>query len=133
MPSALQPRLKPSLETDESIMNTTLRFLNLNIHGSWHGMIEQQVAYWHSLTAVTATELLLERQHNGRAAFRVQVRLEVSGGNLHAEAVARTLKLALIGASRDLEHQIQNHQNQRVERRAHQRELAAGAGSPSYP
>lgn len=108
-------------------MKTTLRFLGLNIHNSWHRLLEQHVDHWQRLTAVDATEVVLERQHEGKPAFRVQVRLEVSGGTLRVEAIARTLKAALSAATQDLERLIQDRQTQRVERRASERQLSAAA------
>lgn len=105
-------------------MKITFRFLNLNIHNSWYRILEQHVEHWQRLTAVTATEVVLERQREGRAAFRVQARLAVAGGILHAEAVARTLKAALLETTHDLERQIQDRQNQRVQRRANERQLS---------
>ena len=117
-------------ERNESTMKTTLRFMDLNIHNSWHRMLEQHVDHWQRLTAVTATEVVMERQRDGRPAFRVQVRLEVPGGTLRAEAIARTLKAALVEATQGLERQIQDRQTQRMERRASERQLSA-VSSPS--
>jgi ribosome-associated translation inhibitor RaiA len=99
-------------------MKTTLQFLGLDIHSSYYRMLEQHVDYWQRLTAVTATDVVMERQPQGKAAYRVQVRLEVSGGDFHTGAIARTLKAALLLASRDLETQIQTRKAKRVERRA---------------
>ena len=113
-------------------MKTTLRFLNLNIHNSWYRMLEQQVDHWQRLTAVTATEVVMERQRDGRPAFRVEVRLEVSGGALRAEAVARTLKAALVEVTQDLEHQIQARQTQRMKRRASERQPGAASGPRTH-
>ena len=109
-------------------MRTTLAFLNLNVHNSWYRMLDQHVDHWQRLTTVSATEVILERQGDGRPAFRVQVRLEVSGGTLQTEAIARTLRAALVEATQDLERQVQDRQTQRVERRASERQLSAAAG-----
>ena len=99
-------------------MKTTLQFLDLNIHNSWYRMLEQHVDYWQRLTSVTATDVVMERQPQGKPGFRVRARLAVSGGDFHAEAIARTLKAALHTASQDLETQIQARKAQRLERRA---------------
>ena len=101
-------------------MKTTLQFLGLNIHSSWYRLLEQHVDYWQRLAAVTATEVVMERQLQGRPAYRVQVHLEVSGGVLHAETIAHTLKAALLMASQELETQIQARKARRVARRASQ-------------
>jgi len=108
-------------------MRTTIEFLNLNIHNSWYRMLDQHVDHWQRLTAVSATEVIMERQLDGRPAFRVQVRLEVSGGTLHTEATARTLKAALVEATQDLERQVQDRQTRRVARRANERLLSAAS------
>ena len=99
-------------------MKTTLQFLGLNIHNSWYRLLEQHVEHWQRLTTVTAMDVVMERQHEGRPAFRVQVRLEASSGNLHTDAIARTPKAALLMVSKDLESQIQARKAQRAERRA---------------
>jgi ribosome-associated translation inhibitor RaiA len=110
-------------------MKTTFQFLGLDIHSSWYRILEQRVEYWQHLTAVRATEVVIERQSRGKLAFRVQVTLEVSSGNLHAEAFARTPKAALLLAGQDLETQIQARKAERVERRAtHHHPAAAPAG-----
>lgn len=116
----------------EALMKTTLRFLNLNIHNSWYGMLEQHLSHWARLTAVTATEVVMERQREGRATFRVQVVLKVPGLDLHAEAMGRTLRAALVDVTQDLERQIQDRQSQRVERRASERLLSAAACAPMH-
>lgn len=113
-------------------MKTTIRFLDLNVSNSWHRMLEQHVEHWQRLTAVSAAEVTMERQRDGRPAFRVQVRLEVPGATLHAEAIGRTLKAALGEATRDLERQVQDRQTRRVERRASERQLSTASGPPTH-
>jgi ribosome-associated translation inhibitor RaiA len=108
-------------------MKTTLQFLDLKIHNSWYRMLEQHADHWQRLTAVTATEVVVERQREGRPGIRVQVRLEVSGGTLHSEAFAGTLKAALVDATQDLERQVHDRQAQRVERRASERQFSAAS------
>ena len=95
-------------------------------------MLEQHVDHWQRLTAVSATEVVMERQHEGKPAFRVQVSLKVSGPDLHTEAKGRTLKAALIEATQDLERQIQDRQTQRLERRASERQLSAASALPIH-
>jgi hypothetical protein len=60
-------------------MKTTLRFLSLNAQPAWHRQVEEQLKHLHSLTAITAAEVVLEHQRKTKPAFRVQVRLEVPG------------------------------------------------------
>ncbi len=110
-------------------MRTTYQFLGFDPRGSSYRMLEQHVDYWQHLTAVAATEVVIERQPQAGPAFRVQARLEVPGGHLQAEAVARTFKAALLRASTDLETQIEARKARRLERRAsnpHSAPAAAG-------
>jgi ribosome-associated translation inhibitor RaiA len=95
-------------------------------------MLEQHVDHWQRLTAVTATEVIMERQHESRAAFRVQVSLKASGQDLRTEASGRTLKAALIEATQNLERQIQDRQTKRLQRRASERQLSAASGPPIH-
>jgi ribosome-associated translation inhibitor RaiA len=117
-------------------MKTTLRYLSLNAHATWHRQVEEQLKHLHSLTAITAAEVVLEHQREAKPAFRVQVRLEVPGPGmhakatrhtrqaallihgpaLHAEARDNTLEAALLKATEDLEHQVQARQLRRMER-----------------
>jgi ribosome-associated translation inhibitor RaiA len=108
-------------------MKTTLQFLDLHIHNSWYPMLEQYLDHWQRLTAVTASEVVMERERDGRPTFHVRVSLKVSGPDLHTEANGPTLKAALIEATQDLERQIQGRQTQRVERRASERQLSAAS------
>lgn len=101
------------------MMKTTFQFNDLNIRSSWYPMLEQHVDYWQRLTAVTATEVVLERQHYGKSGFRVQVRLELSEGSVLAEGTASNLKSALLMASGELETKIQARKARRREGRAH--------------
>ncbi len=55
--------------------------MNLKIHTSWHRLLEQRVDYRQCLTAVTATELIMERQPQSRTASLIQVRPDISGGS----------------------------------------------------
>ena len=109
-------------------MKTTLRLLNFDLTSSWRRLLEQHVDQWQRLAAVSATEVVLERQHTAKPGFRLQVRLETSAGPLQVEAVAPSLRAALLEATRVLERQIHHRQDQRVERRAAARLLSeAGA------
>jgi len=105
-------------------MKTTLRYLSLNAQASWHCQVEEQLKHLHSLTPITAAEVVLEHQREAKPGFRVQVRLEVPGPvphakatrhtrqgarlihgpALHAEARDNTIEAALLKATRDLEH-----------------------------
>lgn len=110
--------------------------------------MEEQLKHLHSLTAITAAEVVLEHQREAKPAFRVQVRLEVPGPGLHvkatrhtrqaalllhgpalhAEARDNTLEAALLKATQNLEHQIQARQLRRLERGKSQLQLSAISG-----
>jgi ribosome-associated translation inhibitor RaiA len=126
-------------------MKTTLRYLSLNAQATWHRQVEAQLKHLHSLTAITAAEVVLEHQREAKPAFRVQVRLEVPGPGLHAkstrhtrqaallihgpalhaEAKDNTLEAALLKATRDLEHQVQARELKRLKRGKSQLQLSA--------
>ena len=129
-------------------MKTTLRYLSLNAQATWHRQVEEQLKYLHSLTAITAAEVVLEHQREAKPAFRVQVRLEVPGPGthsgaarraqraallvhgpaLHADARDNTLEAALLKATKDLEHQLQARQLRRMERGKSKLQLSAISG-----
>ena len=129
-------------------MKTTLRYLSLKAQATWHRQVEEQLKHLHSLTAITAAEVVLEHQREAKPAFRVQVRLEVPGPGLHAKATRHTrqaalrlhgpalhaeardntLEAALLKATQDLEHQIQARQLRRLERGKSQLQLSAISG-----
>src|SRR5207247_7764280 len=77
-------------------MKTTLRYLTLNAQATWHRQVEEQLKHLHSLTAITAAEVVLEHQLEAKPAFRVQVRLEVPGPGIHAKATRHTRQAALL-------------------------------------
>ena len=126
-------------------MKTTLRYLSLNAEAAWHRQVEEQLKHLHSLTSITAAEVVLEHQREAKPAFRVQVRLEVPGPGmhakatrhtreaarrihgpaLHAEARDNTLEAALLKATQDLEHQVQARQLRRLKRNKSQLQLSA--------
>jgi len=129
-------------------MKTTLRYLSLNAQATWHRQVEEQLKHLHSLTAITAAEVVLEHQREAKPAFCVQVRLEVPGPGvhpkatrhtrqaalllhgpaMHAEAKDNTLEAALLKATEDLEHQIQARQLRRIERGKSKLQLSAISG-----
>ena len=129
-------------------MKTTLRYLSLKAQATWHRQVEEQLKHLHSLTAITAAEVVLEHQRGTKPAFRVQMRLEVPGPGLHAhatrhtrdaalllhgpalhaEARDNTLEAALLKATQDLERQIQARQLRRLERGKSQLQLSAISG-----
>jgi ribosome-associated translation inhibitor RaiA len=129
-------------------MKTTLRYLSLNAHATWHRQVEEQLKHLQRLTAISAAEVVLEHQREAKPAFRVQVRLEVPGPGmhakatrhtrqaallihgpaLHAEARDNTLEAALLKATQDLEHQVQARQLRRMERGKSQLQLSAISG-----
>ena len=129
-------------------MKTTLRYRSLKAQATWHRQVEEQLQHLHGLTPITAAEVVLEHQREGKPAFRVQVRLEVPGPGLHAkatrhtrqaallihgpalhaEARGNTLEAALLKATRDLERQVQAGKLRRLERDKSQLQLSAISG-----
>jgi ribosome-associated translation inhibitor RaiA len=107
--------------------------------------VEEQLKHLHSLTPITAVEVVLEHQREARPAFRVRVRLEVPGPGphakaarhtrqgallihgpaLHAEARDNTLQAALLKATQDLEGQIQARKLRSLERGKSKLQLSA--------
>ncbi len=87
-----------------------LTYNSLDADVPWPALLTQQLDRWHSLTPITAAEVVLEHQRNDARAFRVKVRLALPGPGLRAEASDSTLEGALLLATRDLEHQIQARQ-----------------------
>ena len=129
-------------------MKTTLRYLNLNAKATWRRQVEEQLKHLHSLTAISAAEVVLEHQRDARPAFRVQVRLEVPGPGMHAQATQHTrqaallihgpalhatardntLEAALLKATQNLEHQVQARHLRRMERGKSKLQLGAISG-----
>ena len=129
-------------------MKTTLRYLSLNAQATWHRQVDEQLKHLHSLTAITAAEVVLEHQREAKPGFRVQVRLEVPGPGAHAKATRRTreaallilgpalraeardntLEAALLKATQDLEHQLQARQLRRREQGKSKLQLSAMSG-----
>jgi hypothetical protein len=58
--------------------------------------MEEQLKHLHSLTAITAAEVVLEHQREAKPAFRVRVGLEVPGPGMHPEATRHTRQAALL-------------------------------------
>lgn len=129
-------------------MKTTLRYLSLNAQATWHRQVEEQLNHLHSLTAITAAEVVLEHQDEAKPPFRVQVRLDVPGPGLHAKATRHTrqaallihgpalhaeardntLEAALLKTTRDLEHQVQARKLRRLKQGKSQLQLSAVSG-----
>ena len=109
-----------------------LTYTSLNTQVPWPALLAQQLDHWHSLTTITAAEVILERQWGDGQAFRVKVRLEAPGPGLRTEASDSTLEGALLMATRDLEHQIQARQTKPVGQVKNRRQPSAiskrGAG-----
>jgi len=134
-------------------MKTTLRYLSLNAQATWHRQVEEQLKNLHSLTPITAAEVVLEHQREAKPAFRVQVRLEVPGPvpdakatrhtrqgarlihgpALHAEARDNTLEAALLKATQDLEHQVQARELRRLKRGKSKLQLSAISSRWTHP
>jgi hypothetical protein len=47
-------------------MKTTLRYLSLKAQATWHRQVEEQLQHLHSLTPITAAEVVLEHQREGK-------------------------------------------------------------------
>src|SRR6266536_2585730 len=77
-------------------MKTTLQFVGLNACATWHRLVQQQLNYLQSLTAMTAAQAVLVHLQDARPAFRLP---------------------ALLKATQNLEHQIQARKTMRMERR----------------
>jgi ribosome-associated translation inhibitor RaiA len=90
-------------------MNATLTYTSLNAQVPWPALLAQQLDLWHSLTPITAAEVVLQHLRGDDQAFRVKVRLDVPvpGPGLRTEARDSTLEGALLMATQDLERQIQ--------------------------
>ncbi len=107
-------------------MKRTLRYLSLNAQATWHPQVEGQRQQLHSLTPITAVEVVLEHQRAAKPAPCVQIDQEVPGPGeharatrriqsavllvqgpaLHAEARGNMLEPALLKATRNLENQV---------------------------
>jgi ribosome-associated translation inhibitor RaiA len=126
-------------------MKTTLHYLSLNAQATWHHQVDQQLQHLHTLTPITAAEVVLKHQKEHHPSFRVQVRLEVPGPtppvgaarhkreaalllhgpSLQAEASDSTLEAALLKTTRNLAHQVQAHALRRQKRDKSQLQLSA--------
>jgi ribosome-associated translation inhibitor RaiA len=126
-------------------MKTTLRYLSLNAHATWHRHVEEQLEHLHGLTPMTSAEVVLEHEREGKPSFRVSVQLEVPGPGAHAtasrhtregalrvhgpalraEARGSTLEAALLKATRDLERQVKARALRHKERGKSQLQLSA--------
>jgi ribosome-associated translation inhibitor RaiA len=95
-------------------MKTTLTYSSLNTEAPWPALLTKQLNHWHSLATISSAEVVLEHQGDDARAFRVKVRLEVTGPGLRAEASDSTLEGALTGATLDLEQQIESRKAQPV-------------------
>ena len=96
-------------------MKTILTYTTLNAQAPWPSLLTQQLDHWHTLETITVAEVILEHEHHAGGAFRVKVRLEVSGPSLRADASDSTLEGALLRATRDLEEQIQGRKAKPLE------------------
>ena len=65
-------------------MKTTLRYLSLNAQATWHRQVEEQLKFLHSLTAITAAEVVLEHQRETKLQLSA-----ISGRWTHAQARRR--------------------------------------------
>jgi ribosome-associated translation inhibitor RaiA len=119
-----------------SEIKITFRYLNLTAQAVWRRLAREQLNHLHGLIAITAAEVVFEHQKEAKPAFRVQVRLEVPGPGLHAQATRHTrkatlllhgpalhaeardntLEAALLKATQDLEHQARASKLRRLER-----------------
>ena len=95
-------------------MKTTFRYDSLNADAPWPPLVTQQIEHLQSLTAITSSEIVLEHQRESNPSFRVQMRLDIAGSDLHAKASDNTLEAALSKATQDLSDQIQTRKTKPI-------------------
>ena len=119
-----------------SEIKTTFRYLSLTAKAVWRRLAKEQLNHLHGILPITAAEVVFEHQKEAKPAFRVQVRLQVPGPGLHAEATRHTrkaalllhgpalhaeardntLEAALLKVTQDLEHQVRASKLRRLDR-----------------
>jgi ribosome-associated translation inhibitor RaiA len=111
-------------------MKSTFRYNSVNNRGAWPPLFTQMLAYLHGLTTITATDVVLEHQRGAQPAYRVQVRLDLPGSDMHGAGSDDILEEAVLKATRDLERQIQARQTKLLGRgRSSQQTSAASTRS----
>jgi len=129
-------------------MKTTLRYLSVTAHDTWHQQVDDQLRRLHRLTPITAADVVLEHLTDTTAPYHVQVRLEVPAQAVHPKATRRaqqaallmhgpvlqseaqdsTLEAALLKATEYLAHQIEAKQLRRLARGKSRLQLSAMSG-----
>jgi ribosome-associated translation inhibitor RaiA len=94
-------------------MKTSLRYLGLNAQAAWDRLVQEYLNLLQKLTNIESAQVVLERQREGKPAFRAHLVLVVPGPDYHAEAADHTLTAALRKAVANLEVQIRTRQTNR--------------------
>jgi hypothetical protein len=115
-------------------MKTNLHYLSRNAQALWHRQTPEQLKHLHSLTTLTAAEVVLEHEPPAQPTFCVRLRQEVRGKGQpasatretrsatlllevparHAEARDSTFEAALLETARYLERLVQARQLPRL-------------------
>ncbi len=115
-------------------MKIQIQIRGLNANASLRAWLEEQVGRLHTLVAVTAADVVLERQRENAPAFRAHVHLAVPGPDIHAEARDHTLEAAWLKVTNALRRQIERRKTgQQLRHKGHgQHPLTAGrwSGAP---
>jgi ribosome-associated translation inhibitor RaiA len=98
-------------------MKTTLRCLGLDDHATWQNLVLEELHRLKSLTDIESAEVILEKQRDSAAAYRVRVLQVLPGPDFRAEAADHTLAAALHEAVENLAWQIRARKTKRVEKR----------------
>jgi len=82
-------------------MKPILRYLSLSAQATWHHQVEEQLQHLHSLTPITAAEVILEHQRAGKPAFRDLARIGSAQrlGRLTAMKKVKRVLVALVGGT----------------------------------
>lgn len=100
-------------------MKTSLRHLGLNAQAAWDRLAKVHLNRLQKLTNIESAQVVLERQREGKPAFRAHLVLVVPGPDFHADAEDYTLAAALHKAVANLEEQIRTRQtNRRIKARS---------------
>ena len=96
--------------TARVIMKTTFRYNSVNNRGAWPPLFTQMLAHLQGLTTITSTDVVLEHQQGANPAYRVHVRLDLPGPDMHGAGCDNILEEAVLKATDDLARQIQARQ-----------------------
>ena len=111
-------------------MNISLQYRGLSPRAVWQRLIESQIRKLQHLASIASARITLERQRQGKRAFRLFAILEVPGPDFHAEASDYTVQAALLKVLNNLRRQIQSRKNRQMNRR---KQLSAAHPAGSFP